>query len=103
MTDAPTPPELGRAIERIELDTREIKQDLKEQSKNYVTRGEFEAWRTGLDREVVGIKDSLKDGLTEIKKSIGEIKSARPSWLQVTPIIISAILAALVIFPGITK
>lgn len=96
MTDTPTPPELGRAVARIELDLREIKVDLKNQGQNYVARGEFEAWRTAIDREVKGIKDS-------IDKAITELKAARPAWWQVAPIITSVIAVVVVVFPSLTK
>ena len=78
MTDEPwSASELGRTVERIELDIREIKTDVKHQSAVYVTRGEYEAWRTGIDREVRDIKTALTDGLAGIR---ADLKSSTPQW-----------------------
>lgn len=78
MTDpAWQPAEIVRAVERIELDIREIKTDVKQQGAVYVTRGEFEAWRQGIDREVRDIKVALSDGITGIR---ADLKHQTPQW-----------------------
>lgn len=82
-----TPGEVGRTIARVEEDVREIKADIKTQQAQYVTRGEYDTRLTALDREVVSLKKSLTEGLTEIKN---EIKSSRPQWWVVVALAISA-------------
>lgn len=88
MTDPYSPAELGRAVERIELDIREIKADIKGQQAVYVTRGEYEAWRQGIDREVRDIKAALSDGLNGIR---ADLKSSTPQWWVIAALGCSAL------------
>ncbi|WP_183092898.1 hypothetical protein [Nocardioides stalactiti] len=84
MSEPYSPPELGRAVERIELDIREIKNDVKSQSTVFVTRGEFEAWRLSNDREVRDIKAALAEGLAAMRTDLGgirqDLKNSSPQW-----------------------
>ena len=87
--------ELGRAVERIELDCREIKTDLKQQAAVFVTRGEYEAWRQGIDREVRDIKtmvtslgDQLDGGLKSIRD---EIRNSSPQWWVIAALGVSGV------------
>lgn len=95
MTEPMSQGELGRAVERIELDIREIKTDVKQQAAVYVTRGEFEAWKQGVDREVrdtkgaattaqqalttavTGLRAEFASGLDGIR---ADIKHQTPQW-----------------------
>lgn len=95
-----TPPELGRAVERIELDIREIKQDVKAQGAVYITRGEYEAWRVGMDREVRDIKTALTNGLHDIRT---DLKSSTPQWWVMLALGISALSALVAIFLAVTS
>jgi len=88
MPDPYSPAELGRAVERIELDIREIKNDVKQQDRIYVTRGEYEAWRTGIDREVSSIKTALATGIESIRN---DLKSSTPQWWVMLALGVSAL------------
>lgn len=88
MSDPYSPGELGRAVERIELDIREIKTDLKSQGTAFITRGEFEAWRTGIDREVRDMKQSIADGLADIK---ADLKHSTPQWWVIAALGVAAL------------
>lgn len=95
-----SPGELGRAVERIELDIREIKSDVKNQSAVYVTRGEFEAWRTGNDREVRDIKQALADGLTAIR---ADLKHQSPQWWVIAALGVSGVGLVVTILVAVTN
>ena len=99
--------ELGRAVERIELDCREIKTDLKGQQALYVTRGEHEAWRQGIDREVrdikalaTGLSQQLDAGLTSIRT---EIRNSTPQWWVIAALIVSGLGVAVTLILALAK
>lgn len=113
-TDPYSASELGRAVERIELDIREIKADVKQQAAVYVTRGEYEAWRQGLDREVRDLKSATTSaqeattaGLAALRSEISadfaslrnEMRNATPQWWVIAGLIVTGVgvLTALVI------
>lgn len=87
MPDSWTPPELGRAVERIELDVREIKTDIRQQGQQYVTRSEFETWRVSNDRELRDIKSgqttNAEENRTAFAELRAELKSSSPPWWQI--------------------
>ena len=92
----PTTAEVVRTVHRIEEDVREMKKDMKAQGSTFIPRGEFEAWRTAIDREIVGLKEQLAKGFDEIK---AEISARRVSWPAVTAAVCAVVSSAAAIFP----
>jgi uncharacterized protein YhaN len=107
MPDEYSASELGRAVERIELDIREIKTDVKQQAAIYVTRGEYEAWRQGIDREVRDIKTSLADGLTairgDLKTQASAMQQQTPQWWVIAALIVSALGVGITLILALAK
>lgn len=106
MPDEWSASELGRAVERIELDCREIKTDLKGQQALYVTRGEHEAWRQGIDREVrdlkamvTGLGSQIDAGLQSIR---AEIRQASPQWWVIAALGVSGLGVLISVIVAIT-
>jgi hypothetical protein len=106
MPDEYSASEFGRAVERIELDIREIKTDVKQQGQNFVTRLEFDAWRQGIGREVGDLKaatssvqDAVTTGLNALRAEWAtdfaalrtEVRSSTPQWWVIAALGVSAL------------
>lgn len=63
----PTPAEVGRSLERIEGDTREIRTKLDALPDKYVTRTEYVDRNAAVDREIKTVRDDIREGFAEIK------------------------------------
>lgn len=82
--------EVGRALQRIEGDLREVKTDIKGMGLVYVTRAEYDVREQAIDRELKGVRAALDKG-------IEELKAARPMWWQVAPFLVAAMSLAIVL------
>lgn len=90
MTDDYTTPEIARALKRIE-------QKVDQLPGAYVPRGEFEAWRAGIGRELAAIKSDVRDVEIALADHKREIASARPGWHQVMPAVVAVIMCAITV------
>ena len=56
--DEYTNAEIARSLTRLEASQRETNSKLDALAAGFMPRGEFDAWRTGMDREIKALKDS---------------------------------------------
>ena len=61
-------------LKDLRTDVAALRQDLKEQSATYLPRTEFEAWRTGIGREIGDMKAAISSALKE------QASSRAPWW-----------------------
>ncbi|MDR6867542.1 ElaB/YqjD/DUF883 family membrane-anchored ribosome-binding protein [Microbacterium resistens] len=58
MTDDYTMPEVVRLLKTLTVDVRDLRGDVHDLGSQFVTRAEFEAWRTAYDRELKELKST---------------------------------------------
>jgi len=56
MTDDYTMPEVVRLLKSLTADVKDLREDVHDLGAQFVTRAEFEAWRTAYDRELKELK-----------------------------------------------
>ena len=90
--------EVARALARIEVGQAELRQDLGRLSRGFVSRGEYDAWRDGISREIRHVKDEVADAKTAAAADIADINARRSPWTSVVTVVLSsaALLMALI-------
>lgn len=76
----------------LRRDFAQLREELKERDAHYLPRAEFEAWRTGIGREIGDIKAT-------VASAQAAAESKRAPWWAVAAVLIAAIGALVTVVP----
>jgi hypothetical protein len=96
LTDDQTLAVLVSQVGDLRGDFKLLADQITARDQQFVTRGEFEAWRIGMDRE-------MKDAKSEIKANKDESTRAKAPWWAVGSLIVAAIAVALAVVQALVQ
>lgn len=83
-------------LEDLRKDFQQLRDELKERDAHYLPRTEFEAWRTGIGREIGDIKAT-------VAAAAATAENKRAPWWAIAAVMIAAIGAAVTVIPVLAQ
>jgi hypothetical protein len=99
-------PMVATLIERIDglrADVNLMRSELSDQRAGYVSRAEFDAWRSGIGRELADYKTALREAKEATAAAQLAAESRRPSGLTVAVAVAAIIATAANLIPFLSK
>jgi len=98
-TDDPTLAVVVARLEDLRSDVAGLRHEVTAQQAGYLARTEFEAWRTGIGREIGDIKASVVRVETDVAAARASADSRRPAWPAVVAAVGAVIAATIALIP----
>lgn len=100
MVDDYSTPEIVRSLRRIETGLGEVNAELKAYSTVYVSRAEFQEWRTAIGREIGETKSMTRDGLAKLEQ---EIDARHAPWWSIVTAMAAVAAVLITVVPLIAR
>ena len=102
-TDDPTLAVVVARLDDLRSDVASLRTEVQTAQAGYVIRAEFEAWRTGIGRELGDIKASVARVESGVATAQQSADQRRAPWWAVSGVVVSLIVGLAALVPQLAK
>lgn len=102
-TDDPTLAVVVARLDDLRSDVASLRTEVQTAQAGYVIRAEFEAWRTGIGREIGDVKASVARVEGAVKSAQQAADQRRAPWWAVSGVVVSLVVGLAALVPQLAK